>query len=489
MVFGGAPQAFGLLLGFYLAGLAIGAHVGGILCMNVAGAKGKVPLAALSSALLLASLAGYGVVPVEAGLISRMPLGLLYFPVAIAAGLFGAVLPLASHSAIAADGRVGPRISYLYLANIVGAAAGTLVTGYWLLDAWPTRRIALALLFAGLGLVCVIILLTPVGVRTRLGTAGAVTLAASLALIVHPHLFDRLYERLLFQRADIHDRFADLVENRHGVVAVTHSSKVFGGGAYDGVISTDLVHDRNLLVRAFAGIGIHPAPRRVLMIGLATGAWAQVFANSPDVDDITVVEINPGYLSIIARYQPVRGLLSNHKVNIAIDDGRRWLVHHPEQTFDLIVQNTTEHWRANTTNLLSQEYLVLIREHLRPGGGFFYNTTWSQDAFKTAFTVFPYGLRVLNFAFVSDSPVRLDSTRWHQILSTYRIEGKLVLDASRVEDREKLDSLLSLPESIGAAPTLAGLETRESMLARLTKASVVTDDNMLPEWRALLLQP
>ena len=113
-----------------------------------------------------------------------MPLGLLYFPVAIAAGLFGAVLPLASRSAVGADRRVGPRISYLYLANIVGAAAGTLVAGIWLLDAWPTRRIALALLFAGLGLVCVIILLTPVGVRTRLGTAGAVTLAASLALIV-----------------------------------------------------------------------------------------------------------------------------------------------------------------------------------------------------------------------------------------------------------------------------------------------------------------
>ena len=37
------------------------------------------------------------------------------------------------------------------------------------------------------------------------------------------------------------------------------------------------------------------------MIGLSSGSWAQVIANDPDVASLTVVEINPGYLSLIAQ--------------------------------------------------------------------------------------------------------------------------------------------------------------------------------------------
>ena len=159
-------------------------------------------------------------------------------------------------------------------------------------------------------------------------------------------------------------------------------------------------------MRAYASAALHPAPREVLVIGLGTGAWSQVIANLSDVERVTIVEINPGYLELIPRYPDVASLLTNPKVRLVIDDGRRWLARNPDLAFDLIVANTSIHWRAHTTNLLSVEYLRLIRAHLRPGGVYYFNTTSSDDALKTAFVTFPYGVRFLNFAAVSDSEMK-----------------------------------------------------------------------------------
>jgi spermidine synthase len=219
------------------------------------------------------------------------------------------------------------------------------------------------------------------------------------------------------------------------------------------------------------------------MIGLSTGAWAQVIANLPGVERLTVIEINRGYLELIPQYPEVASVLHNPKVHIVIDDGRRWLAHHPGRTFDVIVSNTTFHWRANTTNLLSEEFLHAVRAHLKSGGIFHFNTTGSADAFKTAFTVFPYGLRFINFATVSDSPIAVNAERWKRTLDAHRIDGKLTLDSTRADDRRRREDVLSLVRTLDAPPVQFGLESRAHALPRLAKARVITDDNMVPEWR------
>jgi hypothetical protein len=45
------------------------------------------------------------------------------------------------------------------------------------------------------------------------------------------------------------------------------------------------------------------------MIGLASGSWAQVVVNLPHVKELTVVEINPGYVEIIRRHPEAAWLL------------------------------------------------------------------------------------------------------------------------------------------------------------------------------------
>lgn len=58
------------------------------------------------------------------------------------------------------------------------------------------------------------------------------------------------------------------------------------------------------------------------------GARAQRVAA---IKHMTVVEINPGYLKLIAQYPQVAAVLSDPRIEIVVDDGRRWLRRHPQQ--------------------------------------------------------------------------------------------------------------------------------------------------------------
>ena len=76
-------------------------------------------------------------------------------------------------------------------------------------------------------------------------------------------------------------------------------------------------------------------------------------------------------------------VLRNPKVTVITDDGRRWLRLNPGRQFDAIVSNTTFYFRANVSNLLSAEFLALIKDHLKPDGIFFYNTIGSSRVQRT----------------------------------------------------------------------------------------------------------
>jgi spermidine synthase len=108
-------------------------------------------------------------------------------------------------------------------------------------------------------------------------------------------------------------------------------------------------------------------PKEVLEVGLSGGAWTEIISNHPQLEKQVVVEINPGYVEVIRRYPMVAPLLRNPKVEVVIDDGRRWMERHRDRKFDVIVMDTIYHWRAHATNLLSVEFLDLARQLLKPG--------------------------------------------------------------------------------------------------------------------------
>jgi hypothetical protein len=222
----------------------------------------------------------------------------------------------------------------------------------------------------------------------------------------------------------------------------------------------------------------------VLVIGLASGSWTQVLAQHPDVRSVTIVEINPAYVSLIAKRPEVASLLTNPKVTIVTDDGRRWLRANPGRRFDAIVSNTTYYFRANVANLLSTEFLALTKRHLNPGGVLFYNTTDSARVQRTGCLSFAHGARFINHMVLSEAPIRWDFARWRRALEQYRMNGRPVFDLTREADRTQLDGLMSWEAnlSVGSGDSERPIEDCGDILLRTAGQAPVTDDNMGSEW-------
>ena len=484
----GHPASFPLFLGFFLAGIAMGASFSRRLCRQSEAVGSPRHLRAIAWFVLVANIVGFLTVPALAqAVVSGFRWEMTLLLVFAAAAALGVTLPLLSHFCIPANERAGAGLSYLYVANIMGSAAGSLVTGFVLLQFWSPQHISVFLLLLGTLVSAVIFLLPQVRGPWVVARVGGVVAVAVVGVGGADPLFDRLYERLLFKQfAGTELSVKHVNDNRSGVITVDDRGRIFGSGEYDGVFSVDLVDDRNHIIRPFALSALHPAPRTVLMIGLGSGSWTQVIAHNPYVERVTIVEINPGYYEVASAYPATRSLASNPKVEAIVDDARRWLAANPDAGFDAIVVNTTFHWRVFTANLLSVEFLELIRRHLNPGGIYYFNSTWSDEAQKTAATVFPYALRLENMIAVSDNPIDPNAARWRDVLTRYSIDGNAVFELDNARHRARLDEVVGLldnrrPYSYEERWS-TGLETREEILARTADRQLVTDDNMLTEW-------
>ncbi len=477
---GGSPASFGLLLGAYLAGIAFGALFVRRYCD--ADSQDEKNRARIALLILASGLTAFLAAPAMALICvaSHWLLGLV--PVILAAGLSGAILPLLAHAAIPADRHAGRRLARLYLGNILGSAAGSLVTGFLLLDWFDFETIAAVLLATSVAAAL------PVGLsaaRSRprwvLGTLVLLLVALPLSRGLHAGFWNRLLHDPEHEIGPVER----LVQNRHGVIAVTTDGTVFGDGAYDGRISTSLVNDVNWVIRPYFLAALDRRPKEVLVVGLALGAWTQIVAALPGVEKVTVIEINPGYLELIGHYDEVASLLGNDRIEIVIDDARRWMQRHPERRFDLVVQNTTWHWRAHASSLLSREYFELTRSLMNPDGLLIVNTTFSDDAMRTAMAVFPDCLRVYNAIIASDRPFSFSKVLWRENLLAMRIDGRPIFALADEKERRRLDEILSLIDTLDTGPMNEVIESRTSLERRLGREPIITDDNMLSEFRRL----
>jgi spermidine synthase len=480
--------AFALLLSTYLAGIAAGSFV-----IEKLMEKRSATAVVQTIGLLLVVAGGISAYlpPLVARLMWRNTSFLASAPAFfLTAALVGSVLPLLCQVAVSADDEAGRGVSLVYVSNIAGSALGSLGIGFVLMQHFGLKQISLALGLAGVAIGGAVLIFLAGKEERQPAWVFAVVVASLVALPVALRLYPLLYERLIFgKRPESAEPLAHVMENRNGVVAVTQSAAVFGNGVYDGYFNIDPLDDVNLVVRVYALSALHPNPRRVLMIGLASGSWAQILANHPQVERLDIVEINPGYLGLIPQYPMVRSVLQNPKVHIAIDDGRRWLNAHPDERYDAIVENTSYYWRDHSSDLLSADFLEIIRRHLNPGGIFYYNTTTSDDVIATGLRVFPYGARVINFLAVSDSPFHIDVEHWMSILRSYRIDGEVVFDPGRPKTAETLAAYAALVASLNEPPRQVSMESSESMRNRLGRRLLITDDNMGWEWRGGFVIP
>ncbi len=478
----GAAPTFGVVLAVFLAGVAFGSLAVTRLCSSESAAGDRAGLVIPATLLAAASVLGFAVIPAVAHVCATGKWTTALPLVAVVAGILGGILPLVAHFGVAADERAGQHVSYLYVANIVGSTAGSLVTGFVLLDLWPLATVALALTLAGAGVAASLFVASGRGAAMLAGVTMCIAVAG-LSFAAADAAFADTWKKLQLKNGAARaPGFTHVVENRHGVITVDTDNKVYGGGIYDGAFNVNPVHDVNLVIRPYALAGFHAKPRRVLMMGLASGSWAQVIAHHPDVHELVVVEINPGYLALVQGNRKVRSLLTNKRVRIVIDDFRRWLHANPGERFDAVVMNNSFHWRGASTNLMSTELFGLLKGHLEPGGLVFYNTTNSLNAMKTGCVSFAHGARVINFMMVSDAPLVRDKARCKRVLQAYTIDGKRVFDPTNKWHRARIDEMIELRDEALGVTDGRWFERCASILAYTKHQAVITDDNMVTEW-------
>ncbi|MDD3371999.1 MAG: fused MFS/spermidine synthase, partial [Alphaproteobacteria bacterium] len=226
---------------------------------------------------------------------------------------------------------------------------------------------------------------------------------------------------------------------------------------------------------------LSPAPREVLQIGLGSGSWVRAIANNPDIDRLTVVESDPGFLDIAALRDDIAYLSDNPSVSIVTDNARRWLELNPDKTFDVIVLNTASLRNAYASNFLSREFFDLVKWHLNPNGLFIFDTENSERAMLTGCSAFVYGLRFQNRIVVSMSPIMPNANRWKKSLSTEHIDDMPILNLKKKEDRaffKKLDNVENADDPVFGSL----IEDCSKILRRTRSLEPFSDDNMGDEW-------
>lgn len=455
---------FGYMLGSYLLGLALGSLLSPRVLRQAGDLRGK-----LARWVLYSSIAAYLAAPLTA-MAARLTFwegGHVF--VIIAGALLGLTFPLLCHAAIPPGKETGSQLSRLHLANIIGSGAGSLLTGFLFME-WMSLHLLSVLLLIGS-------MLWLNGIAAKRFPRHLSPLLF-VVIVASARPLRGLYEHLQYkQEYKSGMRFAQTIESRHGVITVDTSNAVYGNGAYDGMIGTKL-EPKSWLVRPYFLSAVLERIENVLVIGVASGSWTQILVNHPQVKKVTAIELSHGYLDLIRARPEVSSLLSNPKLELVIDDGRRWLRQHPDARFDAIVMNTTHHWREFASALLSREFLTEVKAHLTPEGIAFWNCTESPRAARTGMEVFPHTMMVMNHCLASNTPLEPNRERWQKILAAYHIDGQPVIAADQIEG--VLDFLKG--EALPVPGNMWHWCRRPAMLAAWGAEKIITDDNLGHEY-------
>ncbi|MFC2158845.1 hypothetical protein ACFLT9_13515, partial [Acidobacteriota bacterium] len=150
-------------------------------------------------------------------------------------------------------------------------------------------------------------------------------------------------------------------------------------------------------------LGFNPDIKDVLVVGFGIGSLTEVILDMGDVRKLTLVEISGTLIKNLNKMSLFRNLLADHRLNLVIDDGRRYLFR-SEDKYDLITMHPLRSTTSYSNNLFCKEFFELAQKRMTPQGILLLRLTESRVLPKTVLSVFKYVRMYDHFLLASDSP-------------------------------------------------------------------------------------
>ena len=117
---------------------------------------------------------------------------------------------------------------------------------------------------------------------------------------------------------------------------------------------------------------LHPHPRDVGFIGLATGSTAGAALLHEAVEAVSVAEISRTVVQAATHWfaDANRDIANHPRARIVIEDGRTWLAAH-QDSFDVLVSDLFLPWGPGEGRLYTLEHFQAAHQAIRPEGGLF----------------------------------------------------------------------------------------------------------------------
>lgn len=424
LLLGATVYTFSLVLAVFLIGLGIGSSVGSLLARTTERPREAfgwcqvlcVLAMAWSAYMLNVSLPFW---PINVELSSdiwrtfHIDLARTFWAVLPAPILWGASFPLAMASVVREGQDSGRVVGGLYAANTLGAIAGSLGASL-LIVAWVgTVRAQQGLMI--LAAISGLIVLAPPLLNWAMKRPGLSWLYAAIPLMLIaggtawlvrsipdlPGLLIAYGRKTATMMADPPE-ILYVGEGLNSSVAVSQFSD--GTTSYHNagkIQASSLPQDMRL--QRMLGHLTTLTPKRArtaLVIGCGAGVTAGAVSIDPDLERMTIAEIEPLVPQVVSTYfgEFNHNVIKNPKVEVVVDDARHFLLT-TDQTFDAITSDPLDPWVKGAAALYTKEFWELAKSKLNPGGVItvfvqLYESSPEavQSEIATFFEAFPSGL-------------------------------------------------------------------------------------------------
>ncbi|MFP6638784.1 MAG: fused MFS/spermidine synthase [Myxococcota bacterium] len=309
----------------------------------------------------------------------------------------GIAFPIASQARARLKLKFGESVGDTLALNTCGSIVGSLAAGFVLIPMLGIQggMVLASALAAGFGGIVLTAAATAGSSRRSVALSAAVALALLLVavgpLIAPRWDLDRLatfrHDRIRSyfpgpqgQRLLPELKLINYAEGRSSTVAVMDSRWSREAGkktdlrrviTVNGkVVASDGSGDMDTqLLLGHVPVLLHPNPKSALVIGFGAGVTLGAVAAHKDIEEITLIEIEPAVLDSGSLFAHVNDdvLQSDPRLEVIIQDGRNFLKT-TNRKFDVITADPVHPWAAGSAYLYTTEYYAEATRHLNEGG-------------------------------------------------------------------------------------------------------------------------